>query len=48
MSMAANRAGKSTVGCYETTVHLTGRYPAWWEGNASMMRSRVLSLAIQI
>jgi phage terminase large subunit-like protein len=32
MLMAANRVGKSTVGCYETTVHATGRYPDWWEG----------------
>jgi len=32
MLMAANRVGKSTVGAYETTVHATGRYPAWWEG----------------
>jgi phage terminase large subunit-like protein len=32
MLMAANRIGKSTVGAYETTVHATGRYPAWWDG----------------
>ena len=30
--MAANRVGKTTVGGYETTLHLTGRYPHWWEG----------------
>src|ERR1044072_2367154 len=30
--MAANRVGKTTVGGYETTLHLTGRYPDWWEG----------------
>lgn len=31
--MAANRVGK-TEGCgaYETTLHLTGQYPDWWEG----------------
>lgn len=31
--MAANRVGK-TEGCgaYETTCHLTGRYPRWWQG----------------
>lgn len=31
--IAANRIGKSFgVGGYETTLHLTGRYPEWWEG----------------
>lgn len=31
--MAANRVGKTEgVGGYETTVHLTGEYPEWWEG----------------
>lgn len=30
--MAANRVGKSTGGFYETTCHLTGEYPHWWEG----------------
>tara|TARA_R110000751_G_scaffold214606_2_gene318160 strand:- start:909 stop:2342 length:1434 start_codon:yes stop_codon:yes gene_type:complete len=30
--MAANRVGKSEAGAYETTLHLTGRYPSWWEG----------------
>lgn len=31
--MAANRIGKSLgVGGYETTLHLTGRYPDWWVG----------------
>lgn len=31
--LAANRVGKTEgVGGYETTLHLTGRYPAWWEG----------------
>ena len=30
--MAANRVGKTLVGGYETTLHLTGRYPVWWEG----------------
>ncbi len=31
--MAANRVGKTEgVGGYETTLHLTGRYPDWWEG----------------
>ena len=31
--MAANRVGKTYgVGGYETTLHLTGLYPDWWEG----------------
>lgn len=31
--LAANRVGKTEgVGAYETTLHLTGRYPEWWEG----------------
>lgn len=30
--MAANRVGKSESGAYETTLHLTGLYPEWWEG----------------
>lgn len=31
--MAGNRIGKSEgAGGYELTLHLTGRYPEWWEG----------------
>ena len=30
--MAANRVGKTIVGAYEMTCHLTGEYPEWWEG----------------
>lgn len=30
--MAANRVGKTIVGAYETTIHLTGEYPEWWLG----------------
>lgn len=31
--MAGNRVGKTEGGGgYEMTLHLTGRYPAWWEG----------------
>lgn len=30
--MTANRVGKTVAGAFETTCHLTGRYPAWWEG----------------
>lgn len=32
-ALAANRVGKTEgMGGYEMAVHLTGRYPAWWEG----------------
>lgn len=30
--MAANRIGKTVGGSFETTCHLTGDYPHWWEG----------------
>lgn len=31
--LAANQIGKTLgVGGFETTLHLTGRYPSWWEG----------------
>lgn len=30
--MAGNRVGKTICGGYEVTLHLTGRYPAWWDG----------------
>jgi len=31
--VAANRVGKTWgIGGYETTLHLTGLYPDWWEG----------------
>jgi phage terminase large subunit-like protein len=33
LMLAANRVGKTEgVGGYETTLHLTGLYPSWWEG----------------
>jgi phage terminase large subunit-like protein len=31
--MAGNRVGKTEAGAYEMTCHLTGSYPAWWEGH---------------
>jgi phage terminase large subunit-like protein len=30
--MAGNRVGKTVAGSFETTCHLTGDYPPWWEG----------------
>lgn len=30
--LAANRIGKTVSTCYETAMHLTGQYPAWWQG----------------
>lgn len=32
-ALAANRVGKTEgMGGYETALHLTGRYPDWWQG----------------
>lgn len=30
--IAANRIGKTILNTYETTLHLTGLYPHWWNG----------------
>src|SRR5262245_58908976 len=30
--MAANQVGKTFCGAAEAAFHLTGRYPAWWQG----------------
>lgn len=30
--MKANRVGGTSAGAFELTCHLTGLYPAWWEG----------------
>lgn len=30
--LAANRVGKTECGAYESTCHLTGQYPHWWDG----------------
>jgi phage terminase large subunit-like protein len=30
--MGGNRTGKTVVGAFECTTHLTGDYPDWWEG----------------
>jgi len=30
--LAANRIGKTVSTCFETAIHLTGQYPAWWTG----------------
>nr|WP_242010799.1 terminase family protein [Acetobacter musti] len=33
LMLAANRVGKTEgMGGYETALHLTGRYPRWWDG----------------
>jgi phage terminase large subunit-like protein len=33
LALCANRVGKTEgMGGYETSIHLTGRYPAWWVG----------------
>jgi phage terminase large subunit-like protein len=34
LALCANRVGKTEgMGGYETVLHLTGRYPAWWRGH---------------
>lgn len=30
--MAGNKIGKSMLGAYELSCHLTGEYPQWWDG----------------
>lgn len=30
--MAGNRVGKTILGCFELTAHVTGDYPEWWDG----------------
>lgn len=30
--MAANQVGKTFSGSFEMAIHLTGRYPDWWDG----------------
>lgn len=32
MLMAGNQLGKTMAAAFETAMHLTGRYPEWWEG----------------
>lgn len=33
LMLAANRVGKTEgIGGYESALHLTGRYPSWWDG----------------
>jgi phage terminase large subunit-like protein len=31
--MAGNQLGKTLAGAAESAMHLTGRYPAWWQGH---------------
>lgn len=30
--MAGNQLGKTVAGSFEWAIHLTGKYPTWWEG----------------
>jgi phage terminase large subunit-like protein len=32
LALGANRVGKTEMAAYEIVAHLTGLYPAWWEG----------------
>ena len=36
--MVGNRVGKTYCGATEGAMHLTGVYPAWWEGRRSLIR----------
>jgi hypothetical protein len=29
--IGSNQSGKSTIGAYVLTMHLTGDYPEWWQ-----------------
>ena len=39
--LAANRIGKTVSTCFETAMHLTGRYPAWWPETARRFDSPI-------
>jgi phage terminase large subunit-like protein len=39
--LAANRIGKTVSTCYETAMHLTGRYPEWWPESAKRFNKPV-------
>lgn len=41
--MAGNQLGKSLSGSYETAMHLTGRYPSWWQGRRFNYAIRALA-----
>jgi len=42
LMLAGNRVGKTEgVGGYETTLHLTGQYPVWWQGKRFDRPTRV-------
>lgn len=32
LALWGNRVGKTEMGAYEATCHLTGKYPSWWTG----------------
>ncbi len=38
LALCANRVGKTEgMGGYETAIHLTGRYPHWWDSRQQQM-----------
>lgn len=41
--MAANRIGKSELGAYITSCHLTGEYPEWWPGKVFTKPTSVIA-----
>lgn len=40
--MAGNQLGKTWAGAYELAMHLTGRYPDWWQGRRFRYPIRVM------
>ena len=42
--LAANRIGKTVSTCYETAIHLTGRYPHWWPDSAKRFDKPVTAM----
>ena len=42
--LAANRIGKTVSTCYETAIHLTGRYPDWWPESAKRFDKPVTAM----
>ena len=41
--MAGNQVGKTKCAAYEVAMHLTGRYPDWWEGRRFLKPITVLA-----
>jgi len=42
--LAANRIGKTVSTCFETAMHLTGLYPAWWPAEAKRFNKPITAM----